>query len=450
MCYTLPQGLFGNCVPMSRRRSAINTGSENTKAIRGTKAMEQDHVATQSNRGGTLQVMRNGSFRRLWFGQLISQFGDGFYWLAIMLGVSAITNKSVQAIGFVSMAFMLPQLPIGLFGSPLVDMVNRRKLMIAADSLRVLTTLMFIPAYKIGWLPGIYLLAMLQSSIAGFFIPAKNALIPQIVAENELLSANTLSQATQVGALIFGPATAGFAIQRFGLDVAFVVDSLTFALSAIFVLSMAPVPNVGEAARSFRQSWMDLKEGLWFILSNKTLTTLSLTVGVLFLGLGAVNVLWVPYMQIVFGLGAEKIGFIDAIQGVGMLLGTLLMSVGFVRNRNEKWLLVAGIAIVSFGFMGIGLAPNYTFILGATLIAGVAAVPAEGSFMTIIQKITPDALMGRINGTIGGFINGAMLVSMALAPLAANVLGLRESYVACGVMGLAAAILGAAIIEEVT
>jgi DHA3 family macrolide efflux protein-like MFS transporter len=404
---------------------------------------------TTNSRAGFFQIMRNESFRKLWVGQLISQFGDGFYWLAIMLGVSAITNKSVQAIGFVSMAFMLPQLPIGLFGSPIVDRVNRRKLMILADSLRVVTTLLFIPAYKFGWLPGIYLLAMLQSSIAGFFIPAKNALIPQIVLREDLLSANTVSQATQVGALIFGPATAGFAIQHFGLDIAFVVDAVTFALSAIFVLAMDPVPNVNESASSLRQSWLDLKEGLGFIVSNKTLVTLSLTVGALFLGLGAVNVLWVPYMQIVFNLGAQKIGMIDAVQGVGMLLGTLLMGVGFVRNQKEKWLLVVGILVVSVSFAGIGVAPNYTFILVATVIAGIAAVPAEGSFMTIIQKITPDQLMGRINGTIGGFINGAMLVSMALAPLVANLLGLRESYVACGLIGFVAALLGAVIIEEV-
>ena len=411
--------------------------------------MNRETEMAGSHRRGFVQVMQNVSFRKLWVGQLISQFGDGFYWLAIMLGVSAITNKSVQAIGFVSMAFMLPQLPIGLFGSPIVDRVNRRKLMILADSLRVLTTLLFIPAYKTGWLPGIYLLAMLQSSIAGFFAPAKNALIPQIVLKDDLLSANTLSQATQVGAMIFGPATAGFAIQHFGLDIAFVVDSLTFALSAIFVLSMSPVPNVNESVSSIRQSWLDLKEGLAFILSKRTLVTLSLTVGALFLGLGAVNVLWVPYMQIVFGLGAQQIGLIDAVQGVGMLLGTLLMGAKALQEQNEKWLLVVGISVVSAGFVGIGLAPSYAIILAATLISGVAAVPAEGSFMTIIQKTTPDSLMGRVNGAIGGFINGAMLVSMALAPFAANLLGLRESYVACGIIGFVASALGALIIEKV-
>ncbi len=392
--------------------------------------------------------MSNPSFQKLWVGQVISQFGDGFYWLAIMLGVSAISHESVKAIGLVSMAFMLPQLPIGVFGSPLVDMVNRRKLMIWADVLRIFTTLALIAAYKASSLPLIYALALVQSGISGMFGPAKNALIPQVVEPEDLLSANTLSQSTQVAAMIFGPATAGITIGRFGIPAAFLVDAVTFLLSAVFLIWMAPVPNVGKAADNLQQAWEDLREGLRFLGSERTLVALNVTVAALFLGLGAVDVLWVPYMQRIFRLGAEKIGFIDGMQGVGMLAGTLFMGTALLRNRKNKELLLGGIFVVSMSFIAIGVAPAYIFILLSAFALGLASVPAEGSFMTMVQTVTPERLLGRVNGTIGALVNGAMLVSMALATSAAEVIGLRESYVVCGIIGLASVVVGVLLIEE--
>ncbi len=402
---------------------------------------------TMTRSASLTQVMHNASFRKLWVGQAISQFGDGFYWLAIMLGVSELTGGSIQAIGLVSMAFLLPQLPIGIFGTPLVDRVNRRRLMIAADVLRVFTTLLCLAAYA--WRSPVlfYLIALLQSSISGFFIPAKNALIPQIVRREELLAANTLSQTTQIAALIFGPALAGFTIEHLGIPVAFVIDAGTFLISALFIWWMAPVPTLGRGRMTLRRSWYDLREGLGFAIRTTTVRNVTLVVGVLFLGLGAVNVLWIPLMQRVFGVGAQEIGLVDAAQGLGMLVGTFLMESAFLRQRLPHALLLGGLTVVSLAFVATGLAPTYTFILLVTLVLGVAIPPAQASFMTLIQYVTPDRLMGRVNGAVGAVTNGAMLISMALAATLADTIGLRQSYVLCGILGLLAVVIGLRVLR---
>ena len=391
--------------------------------------------------------MRNPSFRKLWVGQAVSQFGDGFYWLAIMLGVSELTGGDIRAIGLVSMAFLLPQLPIGVFGTPLVDRVNRRHLMIVADLLRIFTTLGCIVAYA--WRsPGLfYLIALVQSSISGFFIPAKNALIPQIVRREELLAANTLSQTTQIAALIFGPALAGFTIEHLGIATAFLVDALTFLVSALFLWWMAPVPTLSRGKMTLAASWRDLREGLSFSLHTSTVRNVTLVVGVLFLGLGAVNVLWIPYMQKVFHVGAQEIGLVDAAQGLGMLAGALLMESAFLRHHPPHALLLGGLVVVSLAFVATGLAPTYGFILAITLTLGVAVPPAQASFMTLIQYVTPQHLMGRVNGAVGAVTNGAMLVSMALAATFADRVGLRQSYVLCGILGLLAVLIGLRILR---
>ena len=393
------------------------------------------------------QVMRNPSFRKLWVGQAISQFGDGFYWLAIMLGLSDLTGGDIRAIGLVSMAFMLPQLPIGIFGTPLVDRVNRRRLMIVADLLRVVTTLACIGAYVARSPLMFYMIAFVQSSISGFFIPAKNAIIPQIVSRDDLLSANALSQTTQVAALIFGPALAGFTIDHWGIPLAFVVDALTFLLSALFIWWMAPVPTLGSGKVTLRQAWHDLSEGLTFALRSATVRNVTLVVSMLFLGLGAINVLWIPFMQRVFGLGAQEIGFVDAAQGVGMLMGALLMESALLRHRPPHVLLLGGIGVASLTFIATGLAPSYLFILGVTLVLGVIVPPAQAAFMTLIQYVTPHQLLGRVNGAVGAVTNGTMLVSMALAATFAEGLGLRESYVVCGLLGVLAVVVGLFILR---
>ncbi len=391
--------------------------------------------------------MRNPSFRKLWMGQAVSQFGDGFYWLAIMLGVSELTGGSIRAIGLVSMAFMLPQLPIGIFGTPLVDRVNRRHLMIVADLLRIFTTLACITAYALRSPVLFYLIALLQSSISGFFIPAKNALIPQIVRREELLAANTLSQTTQIAALIFGPALAGLTIEHLGIATAFLVDALTFFVSALFLWWMAPVPTLSRGKMTLRASWHDLREGLSFSLRSATVRNITLVVGVLFLGLGAVNVLWIPYMQQVFRVGAQEIGLVDAAQGLGMLAGALLMESALLRHQPPHALLLGGLTVVSLAFVATGLAPTYGVIVAVTLVLGVAIPPAQASFMTLIQYVTPERLMGRVNGAVGAVTNGAMLISMALAATFANRVGLRQSYVLCGILGLLAVFIGLRVLQ---
>ncbi len=391
---------------------------------------------------GYRYVLAQPSFLRLWLGQIISQFGDGFYWLAMMLAVSELTGGDVQAVGLVSISFLLPQIPIGLLSGPVVDQVNRRYLMIVADVLRIFTTLACIWVYVLQALPLFYVLALIQSIISGFFFPAKNALIPQLIEERDLITANTLSQTTQVGAMIFGPALAGFAIEHAGVPVSFVVDAVTFLISAFFLLSMAPVPTLGRGETSVRQAWRDLQEGVRYTVTHPRVRNVMMVVSVLFLGLGAINVLWVPYLQRVFHASPQQIGLVDAFQGLGMLIGSLLMGLYVFRKQRPEFLLLGTLLIVSSSFVALGLAPSYEFILAIIFIFGIPVPAGQASFMTIIQRSTPQILLGRVNGAVGAVTNGAMLVSMAVATQFAERIGLRESYVIFGLLGYVAVVLG--------
>ncbi|NPA91404.1 MAG: MFS transporter [Chloroflexi bacterium] len=396
---------------------------------------------------GYRDVLRRAPFRRLWLGQVISRFGDGFYWLAIMLGVSQLTGGSIRAIGLVSILFLLPQIPIGLLGGPMVDRLNRRQVMLVSDVVRVFTTLACVLAYLQGSVLLLYAMALIQSVISGLFVPAKNAIIPQLVEERDLLVANTLDMTTQVAAMIFGPALAGITIERWGIPAGFVVDALTFLLSALFIWRMGAVPTLGDGRVSFAAAWQDLVEGVRFAVFTPKIRHVTLVVSVLFLGLGAVNVIWLPYLQRIFHVGPQKVGLVDAFQGLGMLLGTAAMGHAWVRTRSPEMLLVGGLFIVSNMFIALGLAPAYEFILVATFILGIPVPAAQASFSTIVQRATPPELMGRVGGSVGTVTGGAMLLSMALAATWADQIGLRETYMLCGGLGLAAVGLGLATLR---
>lgn len=389
-----------------------------------------------------VRLLGDRAFGRLWAGQVISQFGDGFYWLAIMLGISSLTGGRVEAVGLMAMTFLLPQLPVSLLGGLLVDRLNRRRLMVATDLARAGTTLGMMAAYIYSPLPWMYLLALVHAALSAVFLPAKNALIPQIVPRDDLFSANTLSQTTQVAALIVGPALAGWTIERAGVPVAFLVDALTFLVSAGFLAAMPPVPTPRSETSTWRSLRADLAEGLRFLTRTQLVRGATLVVSVLFLGLGAVNVLWVPYIQRIFGLGAQEIGLVDAMQGLGMFVGTVLFTRGGIRRWSAQALLLGSLFVVATGFVAIGLATRYAHVLAAVGAVGTVVPAAQASFLTLVQRATPNRLLGRVQGAVSAVTNAAMLASMALATGLAERIGLRESYLLCGLVAYLSVAVG--------
>jgi len=335
-----------------------------------------------------------------------------------------------------------------LFGLPagvLVDRWDRRRVMIVADLVRaalVLGGLLVRDAQTI-WI--LYVVGFTVSVASRFFFPARSALIPALVAENELVAANGLSQLTETAALLAGPALAGFMIGWFGEGVAFIVDSASFLVSAVAIWSIGAVTAQTTRAASeqtVRALWNELVDGLRLLFGHPTLRGIVLSLAVVHLGIGAINVLWVPLLSRHYGVGPEGMGIVDSAQGVGMALGGL--AVGWLAARFSK-IRIGVICLVVIGLMlGLtGVAPGFVYILVFTFVVGLALTPAEAALMTLMQQITPDSSRGRVFSAFGTLGSIAGMVSMACAGGAAELVGIPSVYMACGVtVMLAGVVLG--------
>jgi DHA3 family macrolide efflux protein-like MFS transporter len=406
---------------------------------------------------GFIQVLRNGRFARLWLGQVISAIGDYFYFLAVPILINKL-NGSTAAIGLAMiLGFALPQLLFGIPAGVLVDRWDRRRVMIVADVLRAALVLGGLLVHNVQTIWILYAVGFMVSVASRFFFPARSALIPALVSENELVAANGLAQLTETASLLAGPALAGFMIGWFGESVAFVVDSASFIVSALAIWSIgavmaqsaqvAPEQTARALQIPFRGLWSELVEGLRLLFGHPVLRGIVLSFAVVHLGLGAINVLWVPLLSRNYGVGPEGMGVVDSIQGVGMAVGGF--AVGWLAARFSKARIGAvGLMVVGLMLGFTGVAPSFVYIIVFSFVLGLALAPIEAALTTLMQQLTPDRSRGRVFSALGTFGSIAGMLSMACAGGAAELVGIPTVYLACGAVVMLAGLLFGALVKE--
>jgi DHA3 family macrolide efflux protein-like MFS transporter len=424
------------------------------------------------------RLFRNRSFMALWLGEAVSFIGDYFYFLAIPIMVEKLTGSALL-VGLSVISYAVPMLLLGPIVGVFVDRWDRKRMMIAADLLRGLLVLICLTVRTPEQIWIYYLVGFLMSCVARFFFPAQNAALPLIVPDrNDLLAANGLMQIVQTAGFLIGPALAGFSIGLWGAQIAFIFDSATFFFSASAILIMAvPRTTSGRQAAGGQLAamWAEMREGIVYLFRNRTMRGILLCLGVVQLGVGAMNVAWVPFLQRTFGLGPEGLGAVDTAQGVGMALGGVML--GFVAARASKKSLAAWCIVFIGGMIALmGLAPSSSLAtlipdlrVGAALtemtvgqrllympimlllysaLLGAALVPAQSALMTMMQLAVPDLKRGRVSSALNALTTAAGLLSMAAASAFGEVVPLRLIYVAAGVVVSAAGLVGLATLEE--
>ena len=397
------------------------------------------------------RLFRNRHFVALWLGQTISFVGDYFYFLAIPIMVERLTGSTMM-VGLSVISNALPMLLLGPVAGVFVDRWDRKRMMIVSDLLRGGLVLLFLTVKTADQVWVYYVVGFLMSCVSRFFFPSQNAALPLIVQdEHDLLAANGLMQMVQTVGMLAGPALAGFAIGLWGERVAFLFDSATYFLSAVAILTIT-VPGT-TAGRDLAKGGQlasiraEIGEGVQYLFGNSTMVGILICMTVIQLGLGAVNVIWVPYLQRTFGVGAEGLGIVDSAQGGGMVLGGLLL--GFLSARLTKRLLVAwGLVAIGLLLSGVGLAPAFSFVIVVSIGIGVVLVPIQSALMAMMQLAVPDLKRGRVGSALNAITTAASLISMATAAYLADLVGQRQIYIICGLIISAAGFVGLVVLKE--
>lgn len=409
-------------------------------------------AAIQTNKN-VKDVLSNLNFRHLWVGQTISQIGDGLTSLAILIMINQITG-STAALGTMMVVIALPQLIFGMLAGVYIDRWDRRKIMIVSDVLRGLLVLGFILVRRPQDVWIYYVFGFFQAAIGTFFDPAKSALIPTIVERDALLAANSLSQTTRVITGVVGSALAGILVGAMhGSWGAFTLDAVSFFVSALFIsrifipkAAAAPQGTASASRIGLRQVWEQLVEGLRYLFGSRLLVGVMVTLAVTMLGIGAVNVLIVPYLTNTLRVPTMALGVIDAAQVIGMIIGGATLAVLAGRLKSTT-IIIFGVFLLGLFVELFGLAGNIWMALVALFLVGLALAPLQAALATLLQATIPDDKRGRANATMNTVISLASVVSMASAGLLGDALGVRQVFYLSGGITLLAGLLAAVLMR---
>ena len=217
-------------------------------------------------------VARNRNFRLLWFGQLVSQLGDWFNTVAVYALLYELTG-SATAVAAMMVVQFLPIAIVGPVAGVIVDRHDRRRIMIGADLVRgvAILGLLFADTASTVWIA--YAAIGVSVAAQGFFEPARSSTIPMVVDRADLLTANALSTASWSAMLAVGASLGGLVTALVGRDAAFLINSLSFFLSAVLI---AGIRMPARQSREIHGGFRDLLEGLSYMRTHPAVGSVAL------------------------------------------------------------------------------------------------------------------------------------------------------------------------------
>jgi len=381
---------------------------------------------------GVRDVLRIRNYRLLWLGQLISEAGDGLTNLTLLLLVNALTG-STAALASMAIVLAIPPLTIGLIAGTYVDRLDRRRIMLAADGLRAGFVLGFVLVGSADRLWLLYVLAFVQATVGTFFNPARGAVLPRIVPREGLLAANSLAQATRVVSSVVGASIGGLIVGLAGTFwPAFVLDSASFVASVALISRLpAAVGRIEDARAAATGVRAALGVGLRTIAGSRILTTTILILGVSMLGLGAVNVLFVPFVVGVLQVGPVWLGPVELAQSASMILASGLIGV-LARRLAPGSIVTIGIAGIAVTIALAGAVGAIWQLLVLMFVIGWFVVPLQAAVVTILQSTVADGERGRVMAVLQAVMSAAGVLSMGLAGIAGDAIGVRAVFYGAG------------------
>jgi MFS family permease len=381
-----------------------------------------------------LAVLHRVEFRRLFLANLTSGVGTWLALLALQIEVYDRTHSGWW-VGALLAANIVPAIAVGLLLGPLVDRLSRKGLMIVSDlgRMAVFAALPFVHNTQ-----AIVALALVAGIGNAFFRPAVLAGVPNLVSDDDLPDANALLQFVDWGTTIVGSLAGGAIVALSGTSLAFWVNAVTFAISAVFV---AGIPSrLLQSERPIgRGHWKDVREGFDTVLQSRELTTVLVAWTIAQIGIGGINLAEIFLARTDYDTGNFGFGVMVGASGVGLVIGGLwarsaAQMVG-MRSAYPRALLVFAV-----GTLGAAVAPNLWVGAIALFVYGLGNGVAVVLNITLVQRGAPDRLRGRALTSIIAINYGVLLaVFVAVGPLT-DAVGARVVYaIAAGALVVAAA-----------
>ena len=360
-------------------------------------------------------VFRRRNFTLLWVAQFISTIGNGLLGVAASILVYRVTG-SAMSVGLMMLAAAMPNLFVGLIAGVAVDRFDRRRIMISANVICALAVAL-IPIMLPRGIVWLYILVALSSAVEQFFAPAQASVLPETAPDEQLMAANAMMTISLYGAVTIGAAAGGLIASLSTLTTAFVLDALSFILSALCiawlqVTPLAPQENTGSAS-----ALANLRAGLTFVRRTPVLRSLVVVFGLTFVDYGLTNSLILPFMKRALNGTDFQYSLVEALFAVGFVAGSLIMAGMADRLHAGQWI---GISILGMGVFSGGLALGHRVwvVIACSAMIGLLNAPSYLGRQLLIQRTTPREIRGRVSSVFFVLRDTGLMIGMAAAGLA--------------------------------
>ncbi len=387
-----------------------------------------------------LQLLRrNHNYRLLWGGQVISEVGDHFNNIAVF-SMAIRQEHGGLLVGGVLMARAIPMLVAGPLAGVVLDRLDRRKVMIASDLVRALVALGFIASIGQSGNTLLFVLSALLMFASPFFSSGRNSILPVVANQDELQSANALTQSTAWATTGIGAFLGGIAVASLGYEWAFVLNALSFLGSAVCLMFFRSGPKEFEPPAGNRQTRFqphrEFVDGLRYLKSEPLLLSIAL-IGVGWAtGGGAAQILFSVFGEKVFHRGAAGIGIIWGCAGLGLVAGGVAANWLNKRLSFEGYKRTVSIVYLVHGAFYVAFALERNFALALVFIGLSRAAGAMSSVVNYskVLRYAEDQYRGRVFATMETMTWTTMMVSLFVAGIATETVDPRTIAVVAGVL----------------
>src|SRR6185369_5891165 len=350
--------------------------------------------------------------------------GDWILRIGLVYHVFVLTNSTVVS-AILMLSSFVPQLLLGSVAGVFVDRWDRRRTMVVTNLLLAVGLLPLLLVHDASRVWIVFIVLFYESLVAQFFVPAEQALLPRLVSDDRLVTANALNGQTRDLSRLVGSAIGGVVAAAGGLIAVTLVDSASFLICAGMVAALRtsgrvevpdaqagkqPATALADRIAQLRREWMD---GLRLVGHNRVLRLLAIFLLATTVGEGIMSTLFAPFVRQVLHGSNEAYGVVVAVQAVGGIVGGLVAAAIGHRVSPARLL---GITAMVFGAidLAIFLYPlAYVAVWPAAVGMVVVGLPGAlmlAGFMTLFQRSTVDSHRGRVFGSLGAAEGVAVMV----------------------------------------
>lgn len=384
------------------------------------RSPEQTNAALSTMVADMLSPLHNRNYTLLFSGQLISNIGDAFYWVALPWFMLS-SGGGPQALGLALTFYGIPRVGSLLLGGPLSDRLQPRRAMLLSDIARVFLSgtlaILMLQGHPAPWL--LYTVLALMGFFAGLFTPAAWSITPYILSNDNLQAGNAITTSSQQVALFIGSALAGVIVSHFQPGIAVAIDALSFVVSAITLGAMRarkerlPQEQPSESKTSI--SPKQVPTTFWQLLrTSRYLQVLLVMTTFMNFGAGAALEVGLPvFVHDALRAGAGGYGLVLSAFSVGALLGALAAG-AFGKLPHRALVSLICFIVEAFAMTLVPFLSNVQTAACAMLIAGILNGLGNVLGVTVMQQALPRHLLGRVMGALALTNFGFYPLSVAL------------------------------------